>query len=393
MSQSKPFLQWFVRFWWVQLPLRASRFSSKLPFTFLDGLYLAAWPAVASWAPLLALIAGLVIGWWHPGFEVVFSESLVVIMIAAIFGISSANLGLLFFVGFIFGDFFLHHTSWMQVGWRRNEGFLEHVGKVRIPLLIEYGLLYLLTVKIPMVTKALTAQLRIPFLPLKIGFKVAASLYVLLTGVLVYFWTQTVPVLIRPVFTWISTNPPAKATVPLQHYEWVIIFVAIVIAVVRMWLQGMTAFRSEVGKPLDELEQELRNLPPVRSLGDRINPWVSTAAASLWSVLMIAGIYKSLIDPVLIGALIYVLLAVRKHLIPVPFGVWAKWMDKIPLLIRLVIGFILIKIIASAILENMLRSTNTFRPLLLMTALSMVIIFLLTPQLPVPRLKEGEPSK
>ena len=304
-------------------------------------------------------------------------------MIAAIVGMSSANLGLLFIAGFIFGDFFLHHTSWTQVGWRRNEGVFEHVIKVRIPLLIEYGLLYILMVKIPMITKALSAQLRFSFLPLKASFSVAAALYVLLTGVLVYFWTQTVPVLIRPVFTWVSARPPAEATVPLQQYEWVIIFVAVVTAAIRMLLQGMTAFRSEVGKPLEQLERELKELPPVKSLGDRINPWFLAAFAALWSVLMIAGVYKSWIDPVLIGALIFVLLAVRQQLIPVPLGVWPKLMEKIPLLIRLVIGFILIKIISSAILENMMRSTNTFRPLLLMTALSMLIIFLLTPQLPV----------
>jgi hypothetical protein len=160
-----------------------------------------------------------------------------------------------------------------------------------------------------------------------------------------------------------------------------------------MLLQGMTAFRSEVGKPLDELERELRELPPIEPLGDRINPWFSTAAATLWSVLMIAGVYKSWIDPILIGALILVMLAMRKQLIPLPMGFWAAWMDKIPLLVRLVIGFILIKIIASALLENMMRTTDTFRPLLLMTALSMLIIFLLTPQLPVVHPKEGEPSK
>jgi hypothetical protein len=108
---------------------------------------------------------------------------------------------------------------------------------------------------------------------------------------------------------------------------------------------------------------------------------------------MIAGVYKSWIDPILIGALILVMLAMRKQLIPLPMGFWAAWMDKIPLLVRLVIGFILIKIIASALLENMMRTTDTFRPLLLMTALSMLIIFLLTPQLPVVHPKEGEPSK
>ena len=87
------------------------------------------------------------------------------------------------------------------------------------------------------------------------------------------------------------------------------------------------------------------------------------------------------------------MLAMRKQLIPLPMGVWAKWMDKIPLLVRLVIGFILIKIIASALLENMMHTTNTFRPLLLMTALSMLIIFLLTPQLPAVQPKGGEPLK
>ncbi len=146
----------------------------------------------------------------------------------AIVGISSANLGLLFIVGFIFGDFFLYHISWTEVGWRRDEGFFENVIKVRIPLLIEYGLLYILMVKIPMVTKALTAQLRVPFLPLKASFSIAAALYTLITGVLVYFWTHTVPVLIRPVFTWVSSSPPSQATVPLQQYEWVVIFVAVI---------------------------------------------------------------------------------------------------------------------------------------------------------------------
>lgn len=393
MSQPKPVLHWFVRFWWVLLPFRASRLSRKLPFTFLDGLYMAAWPAVAAWAPVLSLLTGLAVGWWHPGFESVFSESLVVLMICAIVGISSANLGLLFIAGFIFGDFFLYHISWTEVGWRRDEGFFENVIKVRFPLLIEYGLLYVLMVKIPMVTKALTAQLRFPFLPLKTGFNIAAVLYTLITGVLVYFWTHTVPVLIRPVFTWVSSSPPSQATVPLQQYEWVVIFVAVITAAIRMLLQGMTAFRSEVGKPLDELERELRELPPVKSLSDRVNPWFSAAAASLWSVLMIAGVYKSWIDPILIGALILVMLAMRKQLIPLPMGVWAKWMDKIPLLVRLVIGFILIKIIASALLENMMHTTNTFRPLLLMTALSMLIIFLLTPQLPAVQPKGGEPLK
>ncbi|MDF2963136.1 MAG: hypothetical protein K0S39_4871, partial [Paenibacillus sp.] len=207
MSQPKPVFQQLVRFWWVQLPYRASRFSKKLPYTFLDGLYMAAWPVVAAWTPLLAFLTGLMIGWWHPGFESVFSESLVVLMIAAIVGLSSANLGMFFIVGFIAGDFFLQHTSWTQVGWRRNEGVFEHVIKVRLPLLIEYGLLYILVVKIPMITKALSAQLRIPFLPLKASFSVTAGLYVVLTGVLVYFWTQTVPVLIRPVFTWVSSRP------------------------------------------------------------------------------------------------------------------------------------------------------------------------------------------
>jgi hypothetical protein len=216
---------------------------------------------------------------------------------------------------------------------------------------------------------------------------------VLLTGTLVYFWSQTVPVLIRPVFTWVSARPPAEASVPLQQYEWVVVFAAVVTAAFRMLLQGMTAFRSEVGRPLDELERELRELPPVDSLGDRINPWISTAAGALWSVLMIAGIYKSFVDPILIGALIFVLLAIRKQLIPVPLGLWAKWMEKIPLLFRLAAGFILIKIIASALIENMMRTTDTFRPLLLMTALSMLVIFLLTPRLPVARPKDGDPSK
>ena len=112
MSQSKPFLQRFVRFWWVQLPFRASRFSSKLPFTFLDGLYMAAWPAVAAWAPLLVTDRRSCDRVVAPGIRKCLQRIVVVLMIAAIVGISSANLGLLFIVGFIFGDFFLHHTSW-----------------------------------------------------------------------------------------------------------------------------------------------------------------------------------------------------------------------------------------------------------------------------------------
>jgi thiol:disulfide interchange protein len=79
----------------VQLPVSAHKLARNLGITLIDGLYLTSWPCIAAVAPLLALLAGILIGWWHPGFQTVFSESLGVMILAAILGMMSAYLGAL----------------------------------------------------------------------------------------------------------------------------------------------------------------------------------------------------------------------------------------------------------------------------------------------------------
>jgi hypothetical protein len=326
----------------------------------------------------IVFLAGLLIGWQHWGFSRVFTESLPIMVLAVVLGVLSAHLGGMFLVGFALGDFLLAYTSWSYPA-----GIASHLLRVRIPLLIEYGLLSLLSVNIPILTKALISQLPLsPRISRTIRFAIAVIGHALLTYVLVYFWTQMAAILIRPVFTWVGSSPTVAAVQPLQASGSLIAFIAVLASLLRMGLQGLTAFQPEVGSRLDALQKELASASPVLPATERVHPWVKVTIRTVWATLLLSGMFTNWLDPLLLGALILFLQAARSDLIRLPIGSWRAAVERVPLLFRLAGGMFIVYYVSQAILQWQMRQTNTFRPIVLLTAIALLILFVLNPGLP-----------
>jgi hypothetical protein len=370
-----------ARTWWVRLPLAIRRVSRGIALTLVDGLYLAARPRVGGAAPPVAFLVGLVTGWLRLGFEQAFSESIIVLVLAVVFGVMSAHLGAMFLVGFALGDFLLAPPSYSMFTYSP----LGNLVLIRIPLLIEYGLLALLTVSIPLVTKGLLFQLSLsPRLSRQLRFRVAVVGHAILTGVLIYFWTQTVPILIRPVYTWQGSEPTVEAIAPLQQGGWVLVLVAVLVSLSRMVLQGQTVSRPELGARMDAMEQRLASAPPLVPLWQRVPLWGRVAAQALVASLLLSGMMQSWFDALLLGGLLFLIQAARSRLIAVPLGPWPALVERVPLLLRLVGGFALIFALSLLILrQQVVVASDSFRPIVLLTCVALVVMYLLAPGLPM----------
>lgn len=353
---------------WVRLPLAGRYVSRSLAHKAADGQYLAAWPLAGALLPPLALLLGLGIGWQHWGFAAVFSESMAVMMVACALGLASAQLGLLFVVGFALGDFFLSGLGWSPLL------------RLRVPALIEYALLGALATTVPVLTKTLLAPLVPPAaLPRAVRFGVAVLGHVLLTCGMVKLWVEIVPILIRPTFTWLGSAPTVAAMAPLQGNGTALVWLAGVVSLGRMAMQGLTASRPTLGARLDVLGEKLAAAPPVRPLVERVPLPVRVAGTTLWSVLLLAGMLQFWVDAVLLGVLMAVLFAARLRLLPVPLGPWPRLAERVPLLIRYAVGFGLIYVLSDAILSGPMGNGTTFRPIVLLVGVALVVMFLLAP--------------
>lgn len=369
------------RIWWLHLPLGVRRLSSSLAITLVDGLYLATRPWVGFLAPPIALALGGAIGALHPGFDKVFSESVTVLAIGTLVGVLSGHLGTLFLAGYAVGDFFIAHAEWPQ-----PERLLAHITRVRLPLLIEYGLLSLLVRNVPMVTKGLLAEMAPPArLSERTRLAVAMGAHAVMTGALVFLWTQTVPLLIRPIYTWQGKQPPSDAIVPLQGGAWLLVVVAVGASLARMVLQGQTAMQPSISARMDALEQRLASARPLVSLGQRVPASLSVVVQAAWATLILSGMLDTWLDGLILGVLILFVQAARTGIIKIPLGPWPALVERIPLLARLVAGMLVVGVVSSTVLHGRTLSTESFRPVTLLTALSLVILYLLAPGAPQSR--------
>lgn len=358
------------RLWWVSLPLSSRRLSMKIPHILLDGFYLNIWPIISAFGPIIVMLLGFITGWLHPDFKDVFSESIPLLMLITILGTLSANFGFSFLIGFVVGDIFLGQTY---------QKLLLSPVRFGLPLLIEYAVMVMLIIKLPITIKMLVAELKIPGIGLKARFIISALLHVLLTGLLVYFWTQAVPVLIRPMFTWRGSIPSIQAMAPLQQNGMIIVMTAMTTSAFRMVFQGMVAFKVNLGSKLDSMQDELVSAPLVNAFFDFSNKWIVLLISSIWSCFLLSGAYQSILDAIVIGVVTFILLGIRKGLIPFSLGIWSNLMQRIPLLLRLGVGFFIVRYLSKPLLADLMRNTQTFRPVLLIIVISMFIIFLLTP--------------
>lgn len=380
-TSQPPVLDAIVRFWWVRLPLVTRRISPTLTLGLLDGHYLAGYGPVARFASPLALLLGLLIGWLRLGYVVVPTEALLVMMLLAALGTLSAHLGVLCLAGFALGNFLLTARQPAHVS-----GALQQVFRMHLPLVIEYALLGILLVQIPLMTKALLAQPdRWRGMNRKMRLGIAMLAHAALSFVLVFLWTQTVPILIRPVFTWTGGTPTTSAMRPLQQYGYVIASAALLASVVRLFLQHRAATQAPLAARLAVIDQSVQMATPVRPLAQRLPAWFVAVGRAVWSTLLLSGMLQSWLTALFLGALILLLQAARGGLIAVPLGWWRRSVERLPMLLRLLAGGLIMLFLARRFVGQAQLGSVSFAPAILLTATSLIVFFLLTPGVARPK--------
>lgn len=372
---------------WIRLSLWSRYISRQMPLKTTDGIYLNVNPIAGAAAPIAALLLGLLFGAGQLGYDTVYTESMLFLCIAVLFGTFSANLGMLFLAGFVVGEFILA-ANWTSVPSTRYDGLIANVFRYRIPLLISYGLLAIVTVQIPVLIKQLLIQIKLPLRfnnHIKLGFAMLTQ--PLLTGTVIYFWVQIMPVLIRPVYTWTARTPRVEAMANFQEYGYVLVTLAVLASLLRVYLQSRTVFDKTLSERMDQIEQKADRVftkaKPVKPIGDYFHPWVKTVALTLVMAVTLSGLYELWWDALILSAFILVIQAARSRLIHIPLGKWPYWMARIPVLYRLIIAFLLILYFSKSIIEYYYSGyQQTFRPVIVMTGLAMVFVYLLTPMLP-----------
>jgi hypothetical protein len=363
---------------WVDVPLALRRFSAGLAVVAVDGLYLAARPAVGLAVPSAALVLGLLAGAFHPGFELVFTEALWLLMLVAAVGAASGAAGLYLTLGFVLGDLLLGaHPGWTGFG-----NFLAKGGAV----LLTYTLFAMLAVGVPVAAKSLSAELRLPAtVPRAIRALVGLAALIGVSGLLVFGWTQSAPLLVRPLFVWAGGAPTVPSISPLQNSAGWIVAAAVVASIGRAIAQLRLARSIRPGEPrsdrMTELEDRFRTPERVEPLMSRL-PLIGRlflrAAVLTW---VLSGLYASIVQALLVFAVVFGAQIVTSPMLPFDLGAYARFMARVPRLARLLVALLPVYFLGSLVIHRFGGGTS-FAPFLLMAVVSVVLMTLLNP---VPR--------
>jgi hypothetical protein len=356
-------------FWWYRLPMVAGRLTYGLAVMLTEGLYLTVWPVLAAFVPIIALTVGFLSGWLRfGGAELVFTQSILIMLLAIIFGFLSTQWGFLYIVAFGLADFVVYSNPALR--------FLD-LGEqlpTRIAMLIMYVALGILAVGLPLFVQQLRAQLRLPS-TMSADFHVIIDLIVtsLVSAILVYIYIQSLPMLIRPFFIWRRQSPPVNAVFPAQEQVWIFAVITLIVVVMRVLFEYTAAATDpKTMEAFIDLTEETKQL----GLWGRIPKIVRIVFVSAVSTLFLAGLYASWQEAIIPFVLI-LLLGLLRWLLPKRFPLWQQIMERIPILFRLLIGLMLAYFLSSLLLNGRLAGSS-FQPIvfaLLLSLASMAIVF------------------
>ena len=183
--------------------------------------------------------------------------------------------------------------------------------------LISFVLLAILAVVIPLVAQRMARQIPLDRLPPDPNIRLAAhaALYGIGCGLLTYLWCQGTVVLIRPVFTWVHSQPTVEAISPVQVTGRLLVIAAAGVAAARVLVENLHVRRGPVLATLVDLERRRRADGQRHSLWRRTPIAARIALATALVPLLLAGTYTGWIDAVVVAAATAALGAWRAGLI------------------------------------------------------------------------------
>jgi hypothetical protein len=210
---------------------------------------------------------------------------------------------------------------------------------------------------------------------------------------LVYFWAQSVPILIRPLYTWRGISPDAFAMRPLQEHGWILVIVSVLASLLRMISQSRTARQEELGRRLDLHQVRLLFAPPEDPLVRQLPQQVRVLASATWSTLLLAGMLANWLDAMLLWLFVLGLGAARSSSTRSLFSAGWAYLERVPLLVRVAVGLLILWLLSNPVLSWFLPRTGSFRPILGLAVLGMLILGLLNPPQPTgARMAKGASS-
>jgi len=383
-------------FWWVTLPRRLGRRFLTLSVLAADGHVLVGLGPLAGLLPPLAFAGGIWAGVAHPGFEVTFTESLTLMLTVLAIGTISTQLGALAVAGFAVGDFFFEHTSWSTRPSFFNEAhgvlsnpLLANLIVVRVPLLIQYALLFALAIGVPVGARGLAASVagRLQ-LPEGVLFVVSTAIVAVTSFVVARFWAAAAPMVIRPVFTWTIDDGinqglmPVGAIQPIQGNADDIARAAALAVLGRAaltWILGKTR-----ALPIRKAEAAiLAPIDRVRTEPGVVRSVVTAAVVAGFAVLLLAGMIDDLWAAGVLAAAFFVARLARAGLIPLPTRRWRATVARIPVLFRYGGVLLVMNGVAKAVIASSLNNTeNRFQFLIWPVAGAALLMAFLMPEPP-----------
>ncbi len=396
----------FLENWWVAIPASLRRYSLYLSETWADGIYLTAWPIVALVAPFATFLFSLVEGVTHWNLlindtvlggnpAVTFTELLPFMVLTAVAGAISANLGLMMVLGYAIGDFLIAGFRFTYPGLEfQSPNPLQSFVWLRLAQLISYMLLLFLAV-----TPTLSTRYLVPRLDTLLRTTEPTStllrvgMMAVIQGAIVYSWTLAAPLLIRVFWAWTDGQPPLSAAYYLQELGLWVVAAAVVGAAGRGWLVYLARRNQPAVQRTERQASALRTADTHLAFTRQLPTFVRAILVAVALTLLISGFIVSaspgsLVEALLMFIFLAFILIARMALLP-SLGFWKSWaalITRLPLIARLVIGAFASFNLSQQIItfyQNqplaLTRTSESFLPIVISIGLSLLIMTALIP--------------
>lgn len=362
------------RFFWLRVPVTVRRSSSAISGVLADGGYLVAWPWLAVLAPPLSFIAGLMLGWQHPG--EIFTNSILMLVGMFLLANFSSALGLWMWAGFLLGDFFHPHFV------VRGDSFLPHLLYFWMPLVLANVVLGSLLVLVSLTAKALRLQTRAELKLTSLhAWQKDAVLHAFIQMAVVWVWTQSVPPLVRPVWTWQRLVIPVDHIRPLQHYGWFLALAAGFAAVARIFLEYRAIAQASVLAQLRELKTAFANVETKGVF--QIPVPVSFALKAGFSTLMFSGLITRWWEALELMVLFLVFFCLRTVL-ATRLSFWRRATSRVPLLVRIAGASALGALLGWPVLAKLWGQGESFQSIIVLVGFSLLMVTIMAPGYGIP---------
>jgi len=354
----------FVNFWWVEIPAKLRAYSTLLWAAWSDGMYLTAWPRIATALVIVVFLFGFAEGATHWSYRtivgsngfagnvlassaeadgyggptrLVFADNLVLLMVAVGLGTLSANLGLTLVIAYSLGDIFLARP--LPANLRFHDAIAVWIS-LHVPLLVSY-LLFFLLASLPILMAMELARSSHPRVS-KSKF-LSVPFVAVIQALLIYCWGCMAPMVFRTVQLWSGGDPRIAVPFYSQIVATWLVPIGVIAVLLRRVLFGAAVRREEVVERI----QYVGSL--AARTGERIPRWAKAIIAAGIVTLLMTGfldlrknwaeaqLFSNYLEAYVVVAGLAAAFLAHAYLLPrlQRWGEWVSRVEQYPAVLRL----------------------------------------------------------